>query len=119
MEQVWARGEATVREVHEGLEQRPRPRAYTTVMTMMQRLADKGLLVRARQGRRDVYRPQFDREQYRALRAEAEVKALVDRHGDLVLAQFVRRVDRLTAGRLKQLRAMAGKQPGGPRRPAR
>ncbi len=37
MEQVWQRGEATVREVLEALNAGRKQRAYTTVMTIMAR----------------------------------------------------------------------------------
>ena len=38
-----------------------RPRAYTSVMSLMNVMADKGLLVREAQGRAFVYRPKNDR----------------------------------------------------------
>jgi len=56
MQVVWDLGEATVREVHEALLER-RQTAYTTVMTTMGILADKGHLERSKDGRAFVYRP--------------------------------------------------------------
>jgi predicted transcriptional regulator len=53
---VWEQGATTVREVYEILRAR-RPVAYTTVMTMMNILEQKGFLERQRQGRAFVYRP--------------------------------------------------------------
>ena len=108
MEEMWRRQEATVREVLEALNRGRKERAYTTVMTIMRRLDDKGLLRRKRQGKTDLYRPRLSRDEYLEQRAHAEVGALVDEYGDLALAQFARRVDSLDAARLKQLRAMAG-----------
>ena len=62
MERIWQEGEATVRQVQEGL--RPgRPLAYNTVLTMMRILRDKGFLESRRDGRADVYRPRISREQ--------------------------------------------------------
>ena len=56
MEELWARSEATVREVQEALNARGgKVRAYTTLLTVMTRLDAKGLLVRRRAGRLDVY----------------------------------------------------------------
>src|SRR3954470_2731276 len=89
MEEIWRRGEATVREVHDAL---PRERAYTTVMTVMTRLCDKEMLVRERRGRSDVYRPTESRGEWAARRARAGVDALVEEFGDLALAQFSREV---------------------------
>jgi predicted transcriptional regulator len=54
MEEVWARGEATVRDVQEALNARnENARAYTTLLTVMTRLDGKGMLVRRRAGRVD------------------------------------------------------------------
>lgn len=56
MRVVWKRGEAKVQEVVDTLEPE-RTLAYTTVMTVMSRLADKGLLTRRRDGRAYTYVP--------------------------------------------------------------
>ena len=45
MEVVWDKGDVTVRDVHESLQQK-RSIAYTTVMTTLGRLADKQFLRR-------------------------------------------------------------------------
>ena len=74
MEEIWARGEATVRDIHQALNARGgKIRAYTTVLTVMTRLDAKGLVVRRRAGRLDVYSPALSREAYLQARAEAEV----------------------------------------------
>ncbi len=51
---LWERGPSTVREVREGLGVEPRP-AYTTVLTMMRLMHEKGYLDRREQGRAHVY----------------------------------------------------------------
>jgi predicted transcriptional regulator len=56
MKIVWRRGSATVREVYEELLQR-RKIAYTTVMTMMGILEQKGRLKKTAVDRAYVYRP--------------------------------------------------------------
>ncbi len=56
MQVVWDLGGGTVRQVHERLNQN-RPLAYTTVMTMMGILEDKGHLTRTKQGRAYHYEP--------------------------------------------------------------
>ena len=56
MHVVWELDNATVREVHERLNQR-RTLAYTTVMTMMNILEEKGHLTRSKQGRAYRYEP--------------------------------------------------------------
>ena len=51
---VWALGRATVREVHDRVRVGRRV-AYTTVMTVMKNLADKGYLAYEREGQSYVY----------------------------------------------------------------
>lgn len=53
---VWERGEATVRDVYEDLLRRRRI-AYTTVMTTMKTLEQKGYLNASQQNRAFLYRP--------------------------------------------------------------
>ncbi len=53
---VWEKGSATVQDVQDALEPH-RPLAYTTIMTVMSRLAEKGLLKREKDGRAYIYTP--------------------------------------------------------------
>ena len=108
MEELWARSEATVRDVQEALNARGgKVRAYTTLLTVMTRLDSKGLLVRRRAGRLDIYAPALARDAYLQARAEAEVAALVEDFGDLALAHFARHIGRLDGDRLETLRRLA------------
>jgi predicted transcriptional regulator len=59
---LWDRGPATVREVMEVLN-RDRERAYTSVMSLMNVMTDKGLLAREPQGRAFIYRAAVEREE--------------------------------------------------------
>src|SRR5262247_588081 len=56
MKRVWARGQATVRDVYEDLRAHRRV-AYTSVMTMMNVLGRKGHLRKRAEGRSFVYQP--------------------------------------------------------------
>ena len=56
MKIVWQRKQATVRDVYEALRER-RPIAYTTVLTMMKILEQKGFVERDQSARAHVYRP--------------------------------------------------------------
>jgi BlaI family transcriptional regulator, penicillinase repressor len=111
MEEVWrGGGETTVKRVMEALNRKAKPpRAYTTYMTVMRRLNDKGLLDRTRTGRQDTYVPRFSREQYQELRARAQVEGLVDEFGDVALAHFAKSLHGLDPARRRQLRRLAGK----------
>jgi predicted transcriptional regulator len=57
---LWDRGPSTVREVMDVLNE-ARPRAYTSVMSLLNVMTDKKLLVREPRGRAFVYRPKTDR----------------------------------------------------------
>jgi predicted transcriptional regulator len=65
MNTLWPIGEGTVREIRDLLAAR-RPRAYTTIMTIMDRLARKGVVERVKTGRAFVYRPRLSAEDARA-----------------------------------------------------
>ena len=62
MKVVWRLDKATVRDVYETLRE-SRPIAYTTVMTMMKILEDKGYLKKILVERAHVYRPAQRRQQ--------------------------------------------------------
>jgi BlaI family transcriptional regulator, penicillinase repressor len=57
---LWDRGPGTVRDVMDVLNE-SRPRAYTSVMSLLNVMTEKGLLVREPQGRAFIYRPKTDR----------------------------------------------------------
>ena len=107
MEEVWARGQATVREVMDAINERSsKARAYTTVMTTMRRLDRKGLLGRERHGKTDIYSPALTRDAYRQLRAKAQIGALVDEYGDVALVGFARQMATLDPARRAQLQRL-------------
>jgi predicted transcriptional regulator len=108
MNEAWRHEQLTVRELMERLNRRAKPpRAYTTYMTVMSRLDSKGLLSRRREGKTDFYSPTFSKDEYRALRAQAEVQGLVREFGDVALAQFARKMDELDPKQLEALRRLA------------
>jgi predicted transcriptional regulator len=71
MNALWRLGEATVREIRDRLAPH-RPRAYTTIMTIMDRLAQKGVVSRKKVSRAYRYVPNLTMEQAQA-RAVAQV----------------------------------------------
>ena len=108
MDQVWERGEASVREVMEALNAvADKARAYTTYMTIMARLDGKGLLERRRQGKTDLYSPRYTRDEYSDLRARAELDSFVDQFGDVALAHIARQLAGLDPRRRRALQRLA------------
>jgi BlaI family transcriptional regulator, penicillinase repressor len=62
MKVIWDRGAATVKEVCDTLSQ-TKVTAYTTILTLMGILEEKGALVHTRSGRAYVYKPLLSRQQ--------------------------------------------------------
>ena len=61
---LWPLGEGTVRDIHRQLAE-SRPRAYTTIMTIMDRLAHKGIVTRRRVGRAYHYQATLSADEAR------------------------------------------------------
>jgi len=61
--------------------------AYTTVMTVLSRLANKGLAIKRRRGRADIYSPVRDPAEITAIRMRRLLESDDDRAG--VLTRFV------------------------------
>jgi predicted transcriptional regulator len=74
MSVVWEKREVSVQDVKDILNP-TRPLAYTTVMTVMSRLAKKGLLNRRKEGRAHIYSPGSSQEKL----AGSLLRSLVDR----------------------------------------
>jgi predicted transcriptional regulator len=93
MEAVWQRGEVTVRDVHEIVSTK-RPVAYTTVMTTLGRLADKGFLRRIEDQPAHIYSPLVTHEQYARTTVKSVLDWLVGQFRDPAVAYFLDRLER-------------------------
>lgn len=102
MEIVWKDNPASVRDVYEQLSQK-RPLAYTTVMTVMSRLAEKGILERQQHGRAYLYVPSCSREEFCSDTISTVVQGLLGGFGEPVLSNFVETVGSQDAAKLDQL----------------
>lgn len=89
MKVVWRLDHATVRDVHEALQSR-RPVAYTTVMTMMRILEEKGYLKKNVGERAYVYRPARPRHQVLGAMVRDFVDRVFDGASDALLVQLAR-----------------------------
>ena len=110
MEQLWATSAAlTVREVHEQLS-RTRELAYTTVMTVLDRLAKKGLTERERDGKAWRYRAAAPREELAADLMRDALERAGNRREALV--RFVGQVSDEEAALLREALARLDEQAG-------
>lgn len=90
MDVVWSRSEAvSVGDVHAALP-REHQVAYNTVKTTMERLAEKGILSRAKQGKAYLYTAAVTREELERRIVSATLDRLVERFPQAVASFFVR-----------------------------
>ena len=87
---LWPMGEGTVRDIHRQLAA-ARPRAYTTVMTIMDRLAQKGIVARRRVGRAFRYQANLSAEQARGKAVQKIVEEFFDGSADALAEHLASR----------------------------
>lgn len=92
-----------MREVLDAFPGRDRP-AYTTVMTVLVKLHEKGLTKRTKAGKGFVYQALYPPEELRDRMAEHLVRELVDDFGDAALAHFASALSSTDRRRLEKLR---------------
>jgi BlaI family transcriptional regulator, penicillinase repressor len=101
---LWERDSATVREVHEVINER-KPTAYTTILKLLQIMDEKGLVERDRQAKAHVYRAkQPQDETQKNLVSDLLEKAF--RGSALRLVQHVLETKPTTSEELKEIRKM-------------
>ncbi len=87
MRALWPLGQGTVRQIREALA-RTRPRAYTTIMTIMDRLAHKGVVTRNKLGRAYLYRPSLTAKEARSHAVKQLVAHFFDGSTEALLAHL-------------------------------
>lgn len=107
MDVVWSRGlrEFAVSDVHETLERR-REIAYTTVMTTLVRLHEKGVLERRRDGKRYLYTSRYTREAFVQATVREVLESLGNAAGRDVLALLVETASSADEAALDELERM-------------
>jgi len=94
----------TVRQAYEdGFINRQPSLAYTTVMTVMSHLAEKGLFTRRHVGKTHYYTVALSKEEFLARSAARQVAQLVANFGDLALARFAEQLAGVDPERLKRI----------------
>ena len=102
---LWDRGEATVREVCDAINATGEGLAYTTVLSLLQVMEQKGAVDHRREGKAYLYRPLVEREKTLSQLAGRFLERVFDGSVDeyLVHALGARRVSK---AELEQLEAM-------------
>lgn len=110
MRVVWPRKQATVREVLEALNaERSRQIAYTTVMTVMSRLAEKGLLRRQLVGKTHHYEVAQTEQQFLHVASRRLIRSLIDDFGEVAIAEFLAELDQVEPERRRALKRLASR----------
>ena len=110
---LWDEGPCTVRQVHAALHDRGRRVAYTTVMTFLSRLEQKGSVAADKGGLAYVYRAVVSREKLSRSRLKTLVKEMYDgAAGSLVLALV--KNERLTPDEVAELQKLLDALEPGP-----
>ncbi len=88
MECMWQISKSTVRQVTKTIDCK-RPIAYTTVMTVMGHLVDKGLLGRTKEGKRYRYQVAWSKDEFLRETSRSMFRTLIDDFGDLAIECFM------------------------------
>lgn len=89
MEIVWELGSTSVRDVLNKIKKKKKL-AYTTIMTVMSRLSDKGILKRKLKNDAYIYTPVQDKQSFYAATSKKIIKNLINEFGeDVAVAQFI------------------------------
>ncbi len=109
---LWQDERSTVKKVHRRLSQE-REIAYTTVMTTMSRLAEKGVLNRHREGLAYVYSPAISEEDFVQLVVRQVLDGLLDDYSDTAIEYMVEYLARNNPSELKRLQKAIQARTGG------
>ena len=90
MSALWPMGEATVQDIH-GQLAAVRPRAYTTVLTIMDRLAQKGIVTRRKVGRAFRYQANLSASEALLKAVEKIVAGFFDGSANALAAHLAER----------------------------
>jgi predicted transcriptional regulator len=102
MQVVWLDERSTVKKVHRKLSQQ-RDIAYTTVMTTMSRLAEKGVLNRHREGLAYVYTPAITENDFVTMVVQQVLDGLLDDYSDTTVKCMLDYFSRQKPAELKRL----------------
>jgi predicted transcriptional regulator len=109
MATAWRLGEGTVEQIRSALPSRYRG-AYTTVQTVLNRLAERGLLERSKEGRNFIYRPVISEADYVSQLIQGALAGASADARQTALASLVGGMDRTEISELQKLAKKAAGQ---------
>lgn len=88
MDILWEGEEKTIKEVQQVLE-REKETNFNTVMTVMNRLVDKGILEKRTEGRSSLYKPVQSRSDFLHIQSKDMTHELMDEFGNVVISHML------------------------------
>jgi predicted transcriptional regulator len=109
MDALWRLGPSGARQILDSLNRdAERPRAYTTVMTILVRLSEKGYATREPHGRQFIYSAAIGPHELADAAGRRELERLLERYGAPAVARFAEDLERESPDLVRRLRALAG-----------
>ena len=88
MDVLWEGDEQTIKGVQQVLEQE-KSTNFNTVMTVMNRLVDKGILQKRAEGRSNLYKPVQSRSDFLNAQSKEMTNELIDEFGNVVISHML------------------------------
>ncbi len=110
MDILWTKGNATVKEINEELSKKGEKYAYTTIMTILDRLYKKGVLDRKKEGKGYRYVPKLSKEQFEEMVTEKVISEIVKANPSTAVAAFGGIIDELNEEEIKKLKEIIDKK---------
>ncbi|MBP1964007.1 BlaI/MecI/CopY family transcriptional regulator [Paenibacillus aceris] len=104
MEILWDKAqEMTIKDVQQKLDNDNKANNFNTVMTVMNRLVDKGILQKKTVARSSQYKPVVTREEFMEAQSKELTLDLIEEFGSLAVTHMVDALDKVDPGLLDQL----------------
>lgn len=102
MDVLWCGGEKSIKDVQHELE-KEKATNFNTVMTVMNRLVEKGILTKRLEGRTSMYQPVLTREEFVNNQSREMTQELVDEFGSVVVSHMIDALDKADDDLVAQL----------------
>ncbi|WP_134701352.1 BlaI/MecI/CopY family transcriptional regulator [Ammoniphilus sp. YIM 78166] len=103
MDILWSQKDLSIKEVQQRLDNQDKPANFNTVMTVMNRLVEKGILEKRLQGRLSLYSPVQSKEEFIEEQSKTLTENLLDEFGGLVINHMIDALDEVDHSVLEKL----------------
>ncbi|MGG2197352.1 MULTISPECIES: BlaI/MecI/CopY family transcriptional regulator [Paenibacillus] len=100
---LWTHPNQSIKEVQKKLEQQDEHLNFNTVMTVMNRLVDKGVLMKKQAGRASVYEPVHSKEHFLDIQSREIAHELLEDFGPLVVNHMLDALEEADAEMIEKL----------------